>query len=172
MDFFLASLVSLFITTASAQATNEKPGDAVRVSPPAATSKTDNVPAGGCMPIGLTARGEFVFPMTCQEVLGRPSGLLSSDQPPATAPPAVLDGKQQKTSRSEPEGTVPVVPTTPPAAPFVTGSVEQPAAAGAPERPLSRAERRKLARAQTGVKKRAPVAAQPAPEVTGSTAKR
>jgi len=30
------------------------------------TKKAEDVPAGGCMPLGLTAKGELVFPIQCQ----------------------------------------------------------------------------------------------------------
>ena len=61
--------------------------------------KTGNVPAGGCMPIGLTARGEMVFPMQCRELLERERG-------PTPADP-ILGTPQAAAPASQPEGAIP-----------------------------------------------------------------
>jgi hypothetical protein len=37
------------------------------------SKKPDPVPTGGCMPIGLTANGEMVFPLQCRELLATSS---------------------------------------------------------------------------------------------------
>jgi len=43
---------------------------AVNPSPtPAEPSAKESVPLGGCMPIGLTASGEMVFPILCKEFI-------------------------------------------------------------------------------------------------------
>jgi hypothetical protein len=87
MKFLLASLVSLLATAALAQMNNEaakttgEPG--LRPDLP----KIDSVPPGGCMPIGLTARGDLVFPMQCRELLERQRGPLSEEQRPALEQP-------------------------------------------------------------------------------------
>ena len=39
--------------------------------PQVPTKMTEDAPAGGCMPIGVTAQGKLVFPMQCQEFLKR-----------------------------------------------------------------------------------------------------
>jgi hypothetical protein len=46
----------------------------------AKATKADHVPEGGCMPIGLTARGELVFPLQCRELLDRERGPVADDQ--------------------------------------------------------------------------------------------
>jgi hypothetical protein len=48
------------------------------------TKKADDVPAGGCMPIGLTAQGELVFPMQRQELLELHRGPVNSQPPVST----------------------------------------------------------------------------------------
>ena len=71
-----------------------------------------------CMPIGLTARGELVFPWECREIIERERGPVSADisaapkdpakTPALTEPPAA--SKDQPASRNtEPEqvGTIP-----------------------------------------------------------------
>jgi hypothetical protein len=55
--------------------------------------KTDNAPTGGCMPIGLTARGEMVFPMQCRELLERERGSTPAD-PTLGAPQAAAPAPQ------------------------------------------------------------------------------
>jgi hypothetical protein len=47
---------------------------------PAETSKED-VPPGGCMPIGLTASGEIVFPIQCKEFIERQRGQAVEQKP-------------------------------------------------------------------------------------------
>jgi hypothetical protein len=54
--------------------------DNLKVGP----KKADDVPAGGCMPVGVTAQGELVFPMQCQGLLEQSRGRLN---PPAPVPP-------------------------------------------------------------------------------------
>jgi hypothetical protein len=79
MKFLLASVALLFCSGALAEGGNAtSPGNnqgGVRTDAP----KTDNVPTGGCMPIGLTARGEMVFPMQCREILERERGPAPDD---------------------------------------------------------------------------------------------
>lgn len=38
----------------------------------------DSIPSGGCMPIGLTAQGDMVFPLQCRELLEQQRGPVSS----------------------------------------------------------------------------------------------
>jgi hypothetical protein len=53
-----------------------------------ANAHTDDIPAGGCMPIGLTAQGELVFPLQCRKLIEGERG-SSSPPLPATAPPSI-----------------------------------------------------------------------------------
>jgi hypothetical protein len=59
-----------------------------------ATSPSAEIPPGGCMPIGVTASGEVVFPLTCKAFLERRRGPIDEPKFPAPfgkqeAPPAV-----------------------------------------------------------------------------------
>jgi hypothetical protein len=66
--FVLALLLSVMSGEARAQTTGT-----VNPSPaPAEPSvKEDDPPPGGCMPIGMTASGEMVFPILCKEIIER-----------------------------------------------------------------------------------------------------
>jgi hypothetical protein len=50
------------------------------------TKKAEDVPAGDCMPLGLTAQGELVFPIQCQALLQRHRGPAVSQPPVPTNP--------------------------------------------------------------------------------------
>jgi hypothetical protein len=80
MKFLLASFISLLATAALAQASDKSANGIGQRSAQAEIPKTDSVPAGGCMPIGLTARGELVFPMQCRELLERQRGPIPEEQ--------------------------------------------------------------------------------------------
>jgi len=124
MRVLLACFVSLLVSAAFAQ---------------------DNVPPGGCMPIGLTARGDLVFPMQCRELIERERGPIQEGQ------------RQSSEQRSQSEPAVKMAPTekvTPVAvAPVAVAPVEVTpaenniAATGQPQeqgrKRISRAERRK-----------------------------
>ena len=86
MKFFLPGLISLLATAALAQ-TNSEPAKGTGERGPD-LPKIDGVPPGGCMPIGLTARGDLVFPMQCRELLERQRGPLSEEQRPALEQPS------------------------------------------------------------------------------------
>jgi hypothetical protein len=70
----LACLVSLFSVAAKAQSGAVSDG------------KTGDVPLGGCTPIGMTARGELVFPIQCRELLDRVRGPIADQQLPDPKP--------------------------------------------------------------------------------------
>jgi hypothetical protein len=53
--------------------------------------KSDSVPVTRCAPIGLTANGDFVFSMQCQEMIERHRGELASSEATPTAPPSTDD---------------------------------------------------------------------------------
>src|SRR5256714_5720287 len=55
------------------------------------TDKSDSVPVARCAPIGLTASGDFVFSMQCQEMIERHRGELASSETTQTAPPSGED---------------------------------------------------------------------------------
>jgi hypothetical protein len=53
---------------------------------PTSGANNDHAAAGGCMPIGVTARGADVFPIQCQALIERRRGSVPSSAPPPTAP--------------------------------------------------------------------------------------
>jgi len=90
---------------AAAQAPPEMKED-----PQASTKKAEEIPQGGCMPMGITARGQLVFPMQCQELLARNrgSGDFEVSPPTNSNPPAVAPKEDQtaEAAKSEGEGSV------------------------------------------------------------------
>jgi hypothetical protein len=80
----------------NATATISKPGD------PTSGVNNDNAPAGGCMPIGVTARGADVFPIQCQALIERQRGSVPSSAPPPTA---AASGEVQAAELAKPSGS-------------------------------------------------------------------
>ena len=101
MKLLLAGFISVLAASAMADPVNKPTNGTELRSAQVEVSKPDNVPVGGCMPIGLTARGDLVFPMQCRELIERERGpvpeqqlhvpLQSSRQEPAKATPAERD---------------------------------------------------------------------------------
>jgi hypothetical protein len=61
---------------------------------PAEPAAKADVPLGGCMPIGLTASGEIVFPIQCKEFIDRERGkTVEQTPPPAAGKPVTADEK-------------------------------------------------------------------------------
>jgi hypothetical protein len=77
-----AALCCVLLTVMSGAAFAQITGT-VNPSPPAEPSVKEDVPPGGCMPIGLTASGEIVFPMQCKELIERERGKAVEQKPPA-----------------------------------------------------------------------------------------
>jgi len=74
-------------TEASDKAAREaKETDAKSSGKSSKPEKADNVPGGGCAPIGLTSNGDLVFSMQCQDLIERHRAELASTQPAQTAP--------------------------------------------------------------------------------------
>jgi len=61
-------------------------------------AKQDELPPGGCMPIGLTASGEVVFPFQCKDFLERHR---AADQKPAAAVEKQAPVEQKATAPEE-----------------------------------------------------------------------
>jgi hypothetical protein len=80
MKLLLAGFISLLAASAMAQPVNKPTNETELRSVQAEVSKPDNVPVGGCMPIGLTARGDLVFPMQCRELIERERGPVPEQQ--------------------------------------------------------------------------------------------
>jgi hypothetical protein len=82
----LCCVLSVMSGAALAQTTGT-----VNPSPtPAQPSADDDVPPGGCMPIGLTVSGEIVFPILCKQFIERHRGMAVGQKPAAVEgkPPA------------------------------------------------------------------------------------
>jgi hypothetical protein len=168
MKLLLAGFISLFAASAMAQPVNKPTNVTELRGAQAEVSKPDNVPVGGCMPIGLTARGDLVFPMQCRELIERERGpvpeqqlhvpLQSSRQEPAKATPAEKD---VAATGQTPASQIPIVQAPSDqaqavhlqAGEFLTGQTQKRG-----HKRLSRAERR----AKQGLPP------EPAPQVTGS----
>jgi hypothetical protein len=114
---------------------------------------------GSCMPIGLTASGEVVFPWDCRAIIEKQRGPVSVNAPAASGDPSSKDqGPEKEVQPPEQTGAVP-----PPAQPQV--AVANDRAPSSQEmtasRPPSRARPKRLAAVPQD--KTRPVAAQPAP---------
>jgi hypothetical protein len=93
MKRLLALLLSVMSGAALAQTTGT-----VNPSPaPAQPSVNEDVPPGGCMPIGLTASGEIVFPIQCKELIERHRGIAMEQKPAAVEEkPAAVEGEGRR----------------------------------------------------------------------------
>jgi len=99
-------------------------------------SVSEEPPPGGCMPIGLTASGEIVFPFQCKAFIERQK---AADQKPAAAEnvkPAAAEQKpaaaEDKTDAKQPAGTEKpaIAEVTPAAAEEKPTTAEEKTAAG------------------------------------------
>jgi hypothetical protein len=88
MKWLLALLLSVMSGAALAETTG-----AVNPSAPAQPSVSDDVPPGGCMPIGLTTSGEIVFPIQCKEFIERHRGAAVEQKPALEQKPAAVEEK-------------------------------------------------------------------------------
>ena len=93
-----AALCCIFLLMADGAAFAQTTG-AVNPSPsPAEPAAKEDVPPGGCMPIGLTASGEVVFPIQCKEIIERERGKTVEQRPAAP---------EGKSVANQPEAMVP-----------------------------------------------------------------
>ena len=80
-------------TLGSVESTSKQPPD------------KDGVPPGGCMPIGLTASGEIVFPFACRALIERQRGIVDQQNPAArdaekqATPPAAFPAQATAPAR-------------------------------------------------------------------------
>lgn len=77
--------------------------------------KNDDLPPGGCMPIGLTASGEVVFPFQCKEFIERMKGINRKASAPEEKPATAEEGSAAGHNSSIPP-TIDVTRTQEPAA--------------------------------------------------------
>jgi hypothetical protein len=158
MKLLLAGFISVLATAAFAQPDN-KPANAMDLrSAQADLQKPDGVPAGGCMPIGLTARGDLVFPMQCRELIERERGPIPEEKRQISEPRSQPEpsAKPAPAEKATPVAAAAAEATPPEKDVAATGQAQERA-----RKRLARAERRK----QQG-----PVpAAASDPQATGST---
>src|ERR1700737_1196728 len=76
-------LLALLLTVMSGAALAQTTGTVNPSPAPAEPSVKEDVPPGGCMPIGLTASGEIVFPIQCKEFIERQRGQAVEQKPAA-----------------------------------------------------------------------------------------
>src|ERR1700730_11622949 len=107
------SVFLLTVTSGAALAQTTGTVDPSRA--PAEPSIKDDVPPGACMPIGLTASGEIVFPIQCKEFIERQRGKAVEQKP------AALEEKPAQAAK-QPESASPVE-SKPVAKPVETASL-------------------------------------------------
>ncbi len=170
MKLLLAGFISVLATAAFAQPDN-KPANAMDLrSAQADLQRSDGVPAGGCMPIGLTARGDLVFPMQCRELIERERGPIPEEKQQISEPRPQQEpsAKTAPAEKVTPVAVAPAEKVTPVAvAPVAVTSAEKDAAA-APGQAQERA-RKRLARAERRKQQGPATAAASDPQTTGST---
>src|SRR6266850_4406193 len=76
-------LLPLLLAVMSGAALAQTTGTVNPKPAPAEPSVNEDVPPGGCMPIGLTVSGEIVFPIQCKEFIEQQRG-KAVEQKPAT----------------------------------------------------------------------------------------
>jgi hypothetical protein len=97
-EAFIGSPLTVTSGAALAQATGT-----VNSPAPAKPSVKEDVPPGGCMPIGQTASGEMVFPIQCKEFIERQRGKAVEQKPAAVEEkPAAKQSKGWAPGNSKP----------------------------------------------------------------------
>ena len=170
MRLLLAGFISVLATAAFAQPDN-KPTTATDLrSAQADVQKPDGVPAGGCMPIGLTARGDLVFPMQCRELIERERGPIPEEKQQISEPRSQQEpsAKTAPAEKVTPVAVAPAEKVTPVAVAPVAVTPAEKDAAAAPGQAQERA-RKRLARAERRKQQGPATAAASDPQTTGST---
>jgi hypothetical protein len=170
MKLLLAGFISVLATAAFAQPDN-KPANAMDLrSAQADLQRSDGVPAGGCMPIGLTARGDLVFPMQCRELIERERGPIPEEKQQISEPRSQQEpsAKTAPAEKVTPVAVAPAEKVTPVAVAPVAVTPAEKDAAAAPGQAQERA-RKRLARAERRKQQGLATAAASDPQTTGST---
>jgi hypothetical protein len=105
-------LLALLLTVMGGAALAQTTGTVNPSSAPAEPSVKEDVPPGGCMPIGLTASGEIVFPIQCKEIIERQRGKAVEQKPAALEQkPAAVEEKSaaKQSEEAVPENSKPVI---------------------------------------------------------------
>jgi len=170
MKLLLAGFISVLATAVFAQPDN-KPANAMDLrSAQADLQRSDGVPAGGCMPIGLTARGDLVFPMQCRELIERERGPIPEEKQQISEPRSQQEpsAKTAPAEKVTPVAVAPAEKVTPVAVAPVAVTPAEKDAAAAPGQAQERA-RKRLARAERRKQQGPATAAASDPQTTGST---
>jgi len=96
--------------------------------------KSESLRIGSCMPIGLTARGEIVFPWECRELIEKQRGPVSEEIP---KPSKDLVSKESAASSSPEPEQVAARPELSPAPPQIPAANNQPSERGPHAKKLS-----------------------------------
>src|ERR1700716_1935018 len=120
-------LLALLLTAMSGAALAQTTGTVDPSPAPAEPSVKEDVPPGGCMPIGLTASGEIVFPIQCKEFLERERGMAVEQKPAAV---------EEKPAAKQSEAVVPAT-SKPANKPVETAPLPKPVVDVPPERAIS-----------------------------------
>jgi len=168
MKLLLAGFISVLATAVFAQPDN-KPANAMDLrSAQADLQRSDGVPAGGCMPIGLTARGDLVFPMQCRELIERERGPIPEEKRQISEPRPQQEpsAKIAPAEKVTPVAVAPAEKVTPvvAVAPVEVTPAEKDAAA-----PGQAQARKRLARTERRKQQGPPTAAVSDSQTTGST---
>ncbi len=168
MKLLLAGFISVLATAAFAQPDN-KPANAMDLrSAQADLQRSDGVPAGGCMPIGLTARGDLVFPMQCRELIERERGPIPEEKQQISEPRSQQEpsAKIAPAEKVTPVAVAPAEKVTPvvAVAPVEVTPAEKDAAATGQAQ-----ARKRLARTERRKQQGPPTAAASDSQTTGST---
>src|SRR6266851_9222205 len=86
-------LFALLLSAMSGAALAQTTGTLNPTPAPAQPSVNEDVPPGGCMPIGLTTSGEIVFPIQCKEFIERHRGAAVEQKPSVEQKPAAVQAK-------------------------------------------------------------------------------
>jgi hypothetical protein len=105
------ALCWVLLTVMSGAALAQTTGTVNSSSVPAEPSVKEDVPPGGCMPIGLTASGEIVFPIQCKEFIERARGKAVEQKPAAAEEKAAAkqSGAAAPSETVAPENSKPAV---------------------------------------------------------------
>src|SRR6266705_461758 len=93
LEILMKWLLALLLAVMSGAALAETTGAVNPGSVPAQPSVNEDVPPGGCMPIGMTTAGEIVFPIQCKEFIERHRGAAVEQKPDVEQKPAAVQAK-------------------------------------------------------------------------------
>ncbi len=100
-------LVALLLSAMSGAALAQTTGTLNPTPAPAQPSVNEDVPPGGCMPIGLTTSGEIVFPIQCKEFIERARGKAVEQKPAAVEEMPAAEQPEAKQEAKQSEGVAP-----------------------------------------------------------------